>query len=105
VDNRAWEDDEFQFGLKQRLYNWTMRLARQRLGLKQEDLGRIVGVGQTWIANYETFRAWPRQEIAERIAQILGVPIESMFPKWLAEFRLKGLPESAEERLRGRRVK
>jgi len=78
--------------------NWTMKQARQRLGLKQEDMGRMVGIGSKVISHYESLRAWPRQEAAQRIAQALGVPVETIFPEWLAEFRFKSLPHSEEER-------
>lgn len=90
--------EEFRFGLKQRIFNWYMRVARERIGLLQKDLGRLVGVSKEAICSYENLRTFPRPAIQEKIAEALRVPAESIFPPWLKEFKLKAVPAAIEER-------
>lgn len=94
-------DLEFKLGIKQRLYNWNMRVARQRLGLSQRALGEAVGLAMVTICSYENMRQCPNQERAERIAQVLNVSIESLFPGWIREWKLISTPYSSDDRCIG----
>lgn len=91
------ESDEFRFGLKQRLYNWTMRHAREVRGWTQLDLGTICGMPMHSVGQIETLRRFPNKWQAERIASALGRTVDALFPEWLKEFRLQAVPRSAEE--------
>lgn len=91
-------EEEFRFGLKQRIFNWNMRVTRQKLGLSQKALGELVGKSSCFISQFETLRAFPIPAIQEKIAEVLGVPVESIFPQWLKEFKLGAIPAAIEER-------
>ena len=52
---------------------------RARLGLKQEDLARLVGVRRETIGNLEKGRYNPSLVLAWNIAKVFGVPIEEVF--------------------------
>ena len=56
-----------------------MKEHRARLGLKQEDLARLVGVRRETIGNLEKGRYNPSLVLAWNIAQVFGVPIEASF--------------------------
>lgn len=56
-----------------------MKEHRIRLGLKQEDLARLVGVRRETIGNLEKGRYNPSLVLAWNIAQAFGVPIEEVF--------------------------
>ncbi len=56
-----------------------MKEHRARLGLKQEDLAKLVGVRRETIGNLEKGRYNPSLVLAWNIAQVFGVPIEEVF--------------------------
>ena len=56
-----------------------MKEHRTRLGLKQEDLARLVGVRRETIGNLEKGRYNPSLVLAWNIARVFGVPIEEVF--------------------------
>lgn len=56
-----------------------IREHRARLGLKQEDLARLVGVRRETIGNLEKGRYNPSLVLAWNIAAVFGVPIEEVF--------------------------
>ena len=56
-----------------------MKEHRARLGLKQEDLARMVGVRRETIGNLEKGRYNPYLVLAWKIAAVFGVSIEEMF--------------------------
>ena len=56
-----------------------MKEHRARLGLKQEDLARLVGVRRETIGNLEKGRYNPSLVLAWNIARVFGVPIEEVF--------------------------
>jgi DNA-binding transcriptional regulator YiaG len=49
----------------------TFRTAREKLGLTQADLAKILGTNQANIANYETGRVWPPGDLLLRVVQML----------------------------------
>jgi transcriptional regulator with XRE-family HTH domain len=59
----------------------TLREARTRRKLRQEDLAELVGVDQATISNLESGKteapAWP---VVCRIGRVLGVKPEVLFP-------------------------
>ena len=56
-----------------------IREHRARLGLKQEDLARLVGVRRETIGNLEKGRYNPSLVLAWNIARVFGVSIEEVF--------------------------
>ncbi len=56
-----------------------MKEHRARLGMKQEDLARLVGVRRETIGNLEKGKYNPSLVLAWNIAQVFGVPIEDVF--------------------------
>ena len=52
---------------------------RARLGLKQEDLAKLVGVRRETIGNLEKGRYNPSLVLAWNIAKAFGVSIEEVF--------------------------
>ena len=56
-----------------------IREHRARLGLKQEDLARLVGVRRETIGNLEKGRYNPSLVLAWNIAAVFGVSIEEVF--------------------------
>lgn len=84
--------DEFRFGLKQRLYNWHMRIARQQKGWRMKDLSEMCGVSRPSLQSYEGLRCFPPTEKAERIASALNIDMDILFPRWLKELRLTKVP-------------
>jgi len=93
VDKEA----DFRFGLKRRLYNWNMRIARELKGWRQQDLAEAIGIGKQTIGQIETLRQFPNPERARRISEALGRNSAELFPEWLSDFRLKRVPASTEE--------
>lgn len=88
---------DFQFGIKRRIYNWNMKQARIARGLKQKELGSLLGKSAVYISQIECLRTFPPPEIAEKISDILNTPLAALFPAWLQEFQLAGVPTPAEE--------
>ena len=56
-----------------------MKEHRARLGLKQEDLAKLVGVRRETIGNLEKGRYTPSRVLAWNIARVFGVSIEEVF--------------------------
>ena len=56
-----------------------MKEHRARLGLKQEDLARMVGVRRETIGNLEKGRYNPSLVLAWNIAKVFDVTIEEIF--------------------------
>lgn len=88
---------EFQFGLKQRLYNWNLRALRLQRGWKQQDLAAAAQMSKGRISRLETLRAFPSAAQALKLSEILDCPVEVLFPDWLKAFKLKKVPPVVEE--------
>ena len=84
--------EEFRFGLRQVLYNRPLRVARLRCGLTQGQLAELVQVAGKAITAFETFRSYPKPQVAQAIAEVLSVGVEVLFPAWLKECRRKRTP-------------
>ena len=56
-----------------------MKEHRARLGLKQEDLARLVGVRRETIGNLENGRYNPSLKLAMDIARVFGCTVEEIF--------------------------
>ena len=56
-----------------------MKEHRARLGLKQEDLARLVGVRRETIGNLENGKYNPSLKLAMDIAKVFGCTVEELF--------------------------
>ena len=56
-----------------------MKEHRARLGLKQEDLARLVGVRRETIVRLEVAKYNPSLKLAVDISRAVGAPIEEIF--------------------------
>jgi len=50
-----------------------LKAARERVGLNQTELGRLIGVEQQQIARWESGRNTPNFEIASNLAKVLDI--------------------------------
>ena len=57
-----------------------MKTYRQYKGIKQRKLAEQLDVDQSIITSWETGRAIPPIEVREKIAEILGIDIQKVFP-------------------------
>jgi len=53
-----------------------LRFTREEAGLNQTELGRLIGVTQRSITDYETGRAIPHRKNLQKLAQALHVTVE-----------------------------
>lgn len=67
--------------------NEFLRKARFKKGLKQYQLRELAEVqGSTRITQFEKLAAWPTVEEEVKIARVLGVSAEKIFPPYLREY-------------------
>jgi transcriptional regulator with XRE-family HTH domain len=64
-----------------RAWGTRLRDAREAAGLLQSELAaRIEGVTQQKISDWEQGRRAPRDSMRPRLAAVLGVPVQDLFP-------------------------
>lgn len=83
-----------------------IKAARKRAGIKQEELGRRLGISQHTISQWESGFRNPKLETMERIAAALDVPVGSLL-EYDASFytrRLEAERRAAVEALREHRI-
>ena len=52
----------------------SMKEARERIKMTQQELASSVGISVAAICRYETGKRTPNVRIAKRIAKVLGIP-------------------------------
>lgn len=57
----------------------TIQYFRKKANLKQEELADRLKLPRTTVSFYETKRMYPDRNTAERIAEILGVPVGKLY--------------------------
>jgi transcriptional regulator with XRE-family HTH domain len=55
-----------------------MKLQRQRLGLRQEDVARELGVDRSTVAGWETGRAYPDPRLILPLAELLETTTDKL---------------------------
>ncbi len=60
------------------VFNYV-RQYRRKLGMTQEKLSEISGIGRTTISNIETERYIPGVDVALRLAKALNTRVENLF--------------------------
>ena len=81
------ETPEWELGRRTRYFNGTLRKLRLERHLTQKELAKAVGVHYGRIASYESLRVVPPKDLAIKIATVLGVSVEQVFPEYLTMFR------------------
>lgn len=56
-----------------------MRIARAKLRMSQKDLAKILGVSRQLVWSWESGKIIPKFDQAQRICEILMVPINRIF--------------------------
>lgn len=59
-----------------RTFGEQVKASRERKGLSQESLGKMLGVSQQTVAQWESDKAQPRRERRKQLLQILGPHVE-----------------------------
>lgn len=59
-----------------RTFGEQVKASRERKGLSQESLGKMLGVSQQTVAQWESNKAQPRRERRKQLLQILGPHVE-----------------------------
>jgi DNA-binding XRE family transcriptional regulator len=68
------------------LKNAALIQARKDKGLRQQDVAKMAGVGQQCVSRFERFQYRRNDmEYAERIASLLEIPLEDVYPPELRE--------------------
>lgn len=62
----------------ERTFGQNLRLLRAQRGLSQEDFARLLGTTKQVISRYETGQRTPKLTVAQRFANILGVPLSAL---------------------------
>ncbi|MGI5878697.1 MAG: helix-turn-helix transcriptional regulator [Christensenellales bacterium] len=57
----------------------NIRTLRKELGLRQEDVAKMVGVTRQTIIAIENHRYNPTLELAIRLAKLFNTPVEELF--------------------------
>ncbi len=80
--------------------NNNLREARLSSGLIARDIALFVGISVQGLFGYERLRAFPCDEIAQRISEVLERPVDYLFPKYLHELTLDVNKERKEKEKR-----
>ena len=60
--------------------NFELLVARKRIGLSQKELGEKAGLGQGDVSRIESADWLPPTDVRQRLAEALGVEVETLFP-------------------------
>ncbi len=85
----------FVIGLHVRPYNWRLRRARQAKGLTQAQLAELADTNVGTIQHLELLHKRPRIDwtVVDRVAAVLEVPADELFPRWLCTHNVRELLE------------
>lgn len=70
-------------GFRGGFFNRAMRDRRLALGWTQAQLGEAAHVPKQVMGHYETLRSYPPADRRRRIAAVLGLSTDELFPPWL----------------------
>jgi len=59
----------------------TLKLERVRKGIRQWRLASLVGISQTELSHYEVGRRRCPADLRHKIANVLDLPVDQLFPK------------------------
>lgn len=64
--------------MSQRFSGDKLRKLRQSFGISRERLGLEIGRSYLSICHYESGKTTPPTDVAQRIADVLGIPLEAL---------------------------
>ena len=73
----------FKVRLELRVKNAELIRAREEIGWTQTEAAQKIGISQTALGSYETLRAYPGEEIQDKICEFYGLAKEEIFPEEL----------------------
>ncbi len=82
-----------------RFINQTLRTARQSKGLDQAGLADAVGITDGFVAHLEGLVSVPSKKTGERIADVVNIEQDIVFPVWLREFTTRSSPRQRVEEI------
>lgn len=56
----------------------TLKAARVNAGLTQQEAAKTLGITRGTLANYEMGRTKPDIEMAKRMAELYGIPVDNL---------------------------
>ena len=85
------EEKEQDFELRYKLTIKNHELEKRRLArnLKQDDLGRKVGISGVYYSQIECCRMYPTDRLKESLSNFFKIPVDILFPEWLKIFSQK----------------
>lgn len=51
----------------------SLKAARVNAGLTQEMASKLLGISQTTLVSYETYKSYPKEPIVKKIVEIYGI--------------------------------
>lgn len=57
---------------------FTLKTAREKKGLTQEEAAKLIGVGKDTISNYERGKSYPDVPVLRKIEEVYGIPYEKL---------------------------
>ena len=57
---------------------FTLKTARERKGLTQENAAKLIGISTDTLGNYERGKSYPDVPVLRKIEEIYGIPYERL---------------------------
>jgi len=84
---------EFRLGVRTRLFNYNLWKAIRDTGKTTAAVAADLGIKLYTLYRYQSFRAYPAEEMQLRFALYFQIPADVLFPESIAGVRLKRQPE------------
>ena len=85
--------EEFAVGVRRRIYNYALDRAIKAKGLSRIEAASKFGITLAALYTYLSMRHYPREETLLRIACVLEVSVDVLFPETLRDLRLIKQPD------------
>lgn len=57
---------------------FTLKTARERMGLTQENAAKLIGISTDTLGNYERGKSYPDVPVLRKIEEVYGIPYERL---------------------------
>lgn len=57
---------------------FTLKTARERKGLTQENAAKLIGISTDTLGNYERGKSYPDVPVLRKIEEVYGIPYERL---------------------------
>jgi len=84
---------EFRIGARVRFFNYNFDEAIRRKGWTRKEFAAKVGVAGGTVYGWMGLRGFPNQENRVKVAALLGVPEDRLFPQSIQAFKILKQPE------------